>query len=255
MSGMETEQTLTVGQVAGLAGVTVRTLHHYDEIGLVVPDRTATGYRQYGATQIDRLQEVLFFRELGFGLDEIARIMREPTYERATTLRRQRDLLETKSRHLRSMLRALDTAIHNETSGETMNYEEKLEVFGDFDPSEYEEEVKERWGDSDAYRQSTKRTNKYTKEDWTAIQAEIAEIYAAFVALMQQGVPSNSPPATQLAERHRAHISRWFYDCSREIHAGLGQMYVADIRFTRNIDRQGEGLAVYMSEAIAASYA
>ncbi|MBK5266529.1 MAG: TipAS antibiotic-recognition domain-containing protein [Acidimicrobiia bacterium] len=136
-----------------------------------------------------------------------------------------------------------------------MNYEEKLEVFGDFDPSKYEEEVKERWGDSDAYRQSTKRTNKYTKEDWTAIKAEIAEIYATFVDLMHEGLPSDSPQATQLAERHRAHISRWFYDCSKQIHAGLGQMYVADIRFTKNIDKRGEGLAVYMSEAIAASSA
>lgn len=134
-----------------------------------------------------------------------------------------------------------------------MNYGEKLEGFGAFDPSAYEEEAKERWGDSDAYRQSTKRTSKYTEDDWTAIQDEIAEIYAAFVALMDQDMPSDSPQATHLAERHRAHISRWFYDCSSEIHAGLGQMYVADIRFTKNIDKHGEGLAAYMSEAIAAS--
>lgn len=134
-----------------------------------------------------------------------------------------------------------------------MNYEEKLEAFGDFDPAEYEDEAKERWGDSDAYKQSVKRTSQYTKDEWVRNKAEVSEIYAAFVALMSNGVPPESDHAAAVVERHRAHISEWYYDCSKEIHAGLGQMYVADPRFTKNIDKHGEGLAAYMSEAIAAA--
>ena len=244
---------LTVGQVAGLASVTIRTLHHYDEIGLVVPERSESGYRIYGGPQIDRLQEVLFFRELGFSLEDITSIVGGPTYARESALLRQRKLLEVKTERLMALLDAIDQAIRTETSGETMNYEEKLEVFGDFDPAEYEDEAKERWDDSDAYKQSVKRTSQYTKDDWLRNKAEVSEIYAAFVTLMSNGVPPASVQAAEVAERHRAHISEWYYDCSKGIHAGLGQMYVADPRFTKNIDKHGEGLAAYMSDAIAAA--
>lgn len=246
-------ETLTVGAVAGLAKVTIRTLHHYDEIGLVVPERTSGGYRLYGPAQIDRLQEVLFFRELGFGLDEITRIVEEPTYARQSALRRHKKLLEAKAERLMSMLNAIDRAIESDVSGEPMNYEEKLEVFGDFDPAEYEEEAKERWGESDAYQQAAQRTSQYTKEDWLRNKAEMNEIYAAFVSLMTDGVAPENAEAAAVVERHRAHITEWYYDCSKEIHAGLGQMYVADARFTKNIDKYGEGLAQFMSDAIAAA--
>jgi len=133
-----------------------------------------------------------------------------------------------------------------------MTNEEMLEVFGGFDPSRYEEEVKQRWGDTEAYRESSRRTSRYTKADWERIKQEGAEINDAFLALRRAGVPATSPEAGQVAERHRAHISRWFYECTPEIHAGLGQMYVADPRFTGSIDRAGPGLAAYMSQAIAA---
>jgi len=131
--------------------------------------------------------------------------------------------------------------------------EEQREVFGDFDPSRYEEEVRQRWGDTEAYRESARRTARYTKADWQQIGREGAEINGAFLALMAAGTPADSPAAVEVAERHRAYISKWFYPCSTQIHAGLGQMYVADPRFTENIDRAGPGLARYMSEAIAAS--
>ncbi len=246
-------KTLTVGDVARLANVTIRTLHHYDEIGLVVPERSDSGYRIYGVPQIDRLQEVLFFRELGFSLKDITSIVGEPTYARESALIRQRKLLEAKTERLMAMLDAIDRAIETDTTGEIMNYEEKLEVFGDFDPAEYEDEAKERWGDSDAYKQSVKRTSQYTKDDWLRNKAEVSEIYAAFMNLMRAGIPPASDQAAEVVERHRAHISHWYYDCSKEIHAGLGQMYVADPRFTKNIDKHGEGLAAYMSDAIAAA--
>ena len=245
---------MTVGDVARRAGITVRTLHHYDEVGLVTPsDRTEGGYRLYGPEAIDRLQEVLFFRELGFGLEEIRGIVDAPEYQRAAALARQRRLVEQKATRLLDMMDALDVAIEAERQGIVMNPEEKLEVFGDFDPDEHVQEARERWGDSDAYRDSVRRTASYTKADWQQINAENQQINEALLALMAADVPPDDPAAMNLAEEHRAQITKWFYECTPEIHAGLGQMYVADLRFKENIDKAGAGLADYLSAAIAAN--
>ncbi len=252
---MQTETALTIGSVAHMAGVTVRTLHHYDEIGLVVPqERTEAGYRLYGGAEVQRLQEVLFFRELGFGLDEIKRIVNQPTYEREVALGRQRDLLEKRAERLFLMIEAIDRAAAAERKGLTMTNEEMLEVFDGFDPTEYEDEAKERWGDTDAYQESARRTARYTKDDWTQIKAEASAIDAAFLELMRAETSPSSETAGAVVDRHRAHITKWFYECSEQIHQGLGQMYVADSRFTANIDKAGSGLAQYMSHAIAARY-
>ncbi len=129
----------------------------------------------------------------------------------------------------------------------------EIPIFGDFDLADYQEEVRERWGDTDAYRESARRTARYTDEDRKQIGREGSEINEAFMALMRAGTPPDGYEAIRLAERHRAHISRWFYECTPEIHAGLGEMYVADQRFRENIDRAAPGPAQYMSEAIAAS--
>jgi MerR family transcriptional regulator, thiopeptide resistance regulator len=251
---MDTDTVLTVGDLARLAGLTIRTLHHYDEIGLVVPaTRTDAGYRLYGRREVERLQEVLVLRELGFGLDEIKAIVDTPGYDRTEALHRQRTLLEAKAQRMLEMIDAVDTIIEKERQGMKISDEDMLEVFGEFDPNEYEAEVEERWGATDAYRESTRRASSYTKQDWETLGAEADEISAEFLELMDAGVAADSPEATAVAERHRAHISKWFYDCTPEIHAGLGRMYVADSRFTENIDKAGPGLAQYMSEAIAAN--
>lgn len=135
-----------------------------------------------------------------------------------------------------------------------MTPEEKLSVFGDFDPTDHEDEARERWGGNDAFAQSEQRTSRYTKQDWEAIRAEASDIYARFLALEREDVDPGSPQAAALVGEHRAHISRWFYDCTPEIHAGLGQMYSADQRFANTIDTAGEGIAAYMTAAIAAAY-
>jgi DNA-binding transcriptional MerR regulator len=245
---------LTVGGVARLAGVTVRTLHHYDEIGLVVPgSRTRAGYRIYGTEEIERLQEVLFFRELGFGLDDIKRIIGQPGYNRAEALHRQRQMLESQADHLSALIDSVEQALQAERTGINMSNEDALGVFGDFDPAEYEEEAKQRWGEIEAYQQSAQRTARYTKQDWEQIRDESDVINRRFLALMADGVPTDTVAAMDVAEEHRSHITKWFYDCSRQAHAGLGQMYVADPRFTENIDKTGEGLAAYVAAAIAAN--
>jgi DNA-binding transcriptional MerR regulator len=250
------KDVLTVGSVSQRAGVTVRTLHHYDEIGLVVPaGRTESGYRTYGPAEVERLQEVLFFRELGFPLEEIKEVVTSQTYSRADALQRQRDMLEKRADRLLNMIEAVDRAVLAERMGVKMSSEEILEVFGDFDSKEYEAEAEARWGETDAYKQSAQRTAGYTKQDWENLKVEADGINQRFLDLRAEGVPPSDPAAMAVAEEHRAHITSWFYDCSIEIHTGLGQIYVADERFRKNIDKAGEGLAEYMSEAIAANAA
>ena len=247
-------EDMTVGEIAKLAGVSVRALHHYDEIGLVAPSgRSAAGYRTYNGAAIDRLQEVLLFRELGFSLDQIREIVESSRYQRQEALLHHKGMLEGKVERLLEVINAVQRSIDEPMKGNTMTKEEKLQVFGDFDPSEHEEEAKERWGGSDAYTDSVRRTKDYTAADWETINAENAEIYAGFVAIMDSDPGSDT--AIALVERHRRHISRWYYECTPEIHAGLGQMYVADPRFARNIDKTQDGLAAYLSAAIAAAYA
>ena len=246
--------TLTVGEIALLTGVTVRTLHHYDEIGLVRPDRHSdNGYRLYGSREIERLQEVLLFRELGLGLEEIRQIVSDSGYQRLTALERHRRMIESKANHLLGMIDAIDATIAAERNGTTMTNKDMLGVFGDFNPDDFEDEAKEAWGDTDAYRESAQRTARYTKQDWEQMKREDAEINSALAALMESGTLADSPEAMDLAERHRSHLSKWFYECTPEIHAGLGQVYIADSRFTENIDRTTPGLAAYLSAAIASN--
>jgi len=251
-----TDELMTVGEVARIAGLTIRTLHHYDAVGLLRPvERSGAGYRLYGHADLERLQEVLFFRELGFGLARIKDILSRPDYDRVSALLGQREMLTARADRLRAMIEAIDVALEARRTGMALSRQEMLEVFGGFDPTEYAEEAEARWGGSDPYVESARRTKSYTKADWSNIKAEADEIGQAFVELMTAGVAADSPAAMEVAERHRAHITRWFYDCSSEIHAGLGRMYIADPRFTRNIDKAGEGLAAYMSGAITANAA
>lgn len=249
---------MTVGELARISGVTVRTLHHYDEIGLVVPsERTAAGYRLYADEDVLRLQQVLVFRELGLSLPEIASALDEATHgNRAELLRRHRAALAERRGTIDAMLAAVDHAIdvlEKGTQTMTMTSTDFQKMFDGFDPDQYEDEARERWGDTAAYAQSQRRTASYGPAEWEKIRAEAAAIYARFAALKTAGAAPTDPRVQVAVADHRAHISRWFYDCTREIHHGLGQMYVADPRFTKNIDRAGEGLAEFISDAIAAS--
>jgi DNA-binding transcriptional MerR regulator len=247
---------LTIGEVAELASISVRTLHHYDELGLLVPsERSENGYRHYDDGDLATLQQVLFFRELGFGLADIARIMHDPHFDRLGALRMQRRMLQDKAAQLTLMAEAVDVAIDAEKGGVTLDAKDMLEVFGDFDPKEYEKEAEERWGGTDAYVESMRRTKRYTKEDWARIKGEGEAVNAALATLMDEGVPAYDPRAMDLAEEHRLQIDRWFYPCSQEMHVGLGEMYVADQRFANNYEKVHAGLAQYMRDAIQANAA
>lgn len=245
----------TIGELAELAGVTVRTLHHYDRIGLVRPGlRTAAGYRCYTEEDAERLAQVLGYRELGFALLAIRDILDDPGTDPQEHLRRQRGLLTERIERLRRIVAAIDTTLEAQTMGTTgLTPAEKLEVFGDFDPDEYAEEAEQSWGASEAYQQSAARTKTYTKQDWQTIKAEGAAATNALVAARRAGLPASSPDAMDGAELARQHISKWFYDCPLEMHRNLGDMYVADERFTATYEKIAPGLAQYIRDAIHAN--
>jgi DNA-binding transcriptional MerR regulator len=247
---------LKVGEVAALAGVSVRTLHHYDRIGLLPPsERSHAGYRLYSDDDLVTLQQILFFRELGFALQEIGRIMHDPSFDRLEALRLQRRMLVDRSAQLRKMIAAVDKAIDGMGRGTVMDRSEMFEVFGDFDPARYEDEVQERWGHSEAYRESARRTASYEKQDWEAMKREADEINDRLAGLLDAGVLADDPRATEEAEQHRLMMDRWFYPCSHSMHTGLGEMYVGDARFKETYEKVRPGLAHFFREAIKANAA
>ena len=246
---------LTVGRLAELAGVTVRTLHHYDEIGLVQPSgRTSVGYRVYGAADVERLRQVLLYRRLGFGLREVADLVSDPSADAVTHLRRQRSLLLEQRDRVDAMVAAIDKELEARSMGINLTPEEQLEVFGtDKVGGEWADEAEQRWGDTDAYRQSQRRAASYGKEDWLRIKAEGDAGVQAFAEAMRAGLPAGGLDAMDLAEPHRRHISRYFYDCGYDMQRGLADMYLADERFTANYDSVEPGLARYVHDAIHAN--
>jgi MerR family transcriptional regulator, thiopeptide resistance regulator len=247
-----TAEPLTVGEVARLAGVTVRTLHHYDAIGLVSPsDRTPSGYRLYGERDLDRLHAVLAYRELGFALEDVAALL-DRTGDPMEHLRRQHDLVGARIDQLQRLLGSLEKTMEAYMSGMRLTPEERFEVFGEHDPEQYADEARERWGETDAYRTSQQRAATYSKDDWQRIKAEAEAVLDRFAAAQAAAMPADSKEAMDAAREHRAHITRWFYECTPEIHRGLAEMYVQDERFTRHYEDRAPGLAQYVHDAIMA---
>ena len=245
----------TVGELSRLSGVSVRTLHHYDEIGLVSPvTRSGGGYRLYDAEALARLRQVLFYRELGFALDDIASMLADPSLTTEAHLRKQHHLLRDQIARKHELLGALEKEMGARNMGIALTPEEQFEVFGtDKVGGEWAAEAEERWGDTDAYRESRGRTAAYTKQDWVELKAEADAGLREFAEAMASGVPADSEAAMAMAEAHRAYLTRWFYDCSVEMHRGLAKMYIADPRFTETFDVVAPGLAQYVHDAIVAN--
>jgi DNA-binding transcriptional MerR regulator len=241
----------TVGEVSELAHVTVRTLHHYDELGLLSPsERSEAGYRLYSYDDLVRLQEILIWRQLGFSLAEIKRLLGEPGYDRLGALERQRTLVGRELDRLAALAAAVDAAIAAHRNGTRVK---ETNMFEGFDPTEYEDEARERWGDTEAYRESARRTKAYGEAEWREIRGESEAIVRELIELMRAGEPADGFPARAIAERHRDHISRWFYPCSPRMHRGLAEMYISDERFKSTFEREAQGLAAYLHDAIVAN--
>ncbi len=238
----------TVRQTAALAGISVRTLHYYDQIGLLRPgETTGAGYRLYGERELLRLQHILFLRELDFPLAEIGRILDDPGFDAKQALQRHKRLLEMKRNRLDGLIRLADEL----QRGELKMYFEEFDLTEiEKAKKEYRSEAEQRWGSTAAYAQSVKKTDAYTKEDWQDIARESGEILKEFARNMDK--PPNDPAVRRVVKHWQDHISARYYDCTDEILAGLGGIYAADERFQKNIDKVSPGLAQFMSEAIAA---
>jgi DNA-binding transcriptional MerR regulator len=254
MTGRTQEMTTwTVGQVADLFDVTVRTLHHYDEIGLLVPsERSRAGYRLYTAEDLTRLQQVVVYRRLEMPLEEIATLL-DRGEDAADHLRRQRATVMTRLDELRELVSAIDRALEREMNDQPATTEDLKELFGDGFTDEYEQEAQERWGETDAWTQSRSRTKRYTKADWEQVKQEADAVNAAFVAALRSGEPASGEAAMDAAEQHRRHIHDRFYDLDHTFHRGLADMYVADPRFTKTYEDIAPGLAAYVRDAIHAN--
>jgi DNA-binding transcriptional MerR regulator len=244
----------SVSQVARMANVTVRTLHHYDELGLLTPsERSASGYRVYRHPDLERLHRILLFRELGFGLEAIARLLDDPAVGPAQALRAQRDLLAERLDKTAAILRAVNDTLQAMEEGKEMDANRLFEGFQDFDPDRYADEARERWGETDAYKESMRRTKAYGKEDWARMKQEADDVMASLAELMRAGADAEGDEAMALAEAHREHIGRWFYPCPPAMHAGFADMYLADARFGEYFETWGEGLTDFVARAFRAN--
>ncbi|MBR4083581.1 MAG: MerR family transcriptional regulator [Lachnospiraceae bacterium] len=234
-------------EFADFTGVSVRTLHYYDEIGLLKPAyvEERTGYRYYDRASLERMQEILFYRELDFPLKSICEILSSPNYDKQKALEQQKRLLVLKKERLERLIEALDNAKEGEyvmKAFDNKEYEETRE--------QYEKEVKERWGETNAYKEHQEKTKSYSKEKWQDINNGLDKILEEFALCKADGARYDSEETRALVQKLQSHITENYYTCTDEILAGLGKMYVADERFRKNIDKHGEGTAAFISEAI-----
>jgi MerR family transcriptional regulator, thiopeptide resistance regulator len=245
---------ITVGAVATLTGVSVRTLHHYDHIGLVVPSvRTPAGYRGYTDADIERLHLVLVYRSVALPLDEVRALLDDADADVLAHLQRQHSLLLEQTDRIEHTIKAVEELTNAHREGVQLTAEEQVEIFGTTSFSEeYAAEAEERWGDTDAWKQSQRRVSKFTKQDWLDIKAEGDALLADLAQAKREGVQPGSEEANALAGRHRASIER-FYECGDEMHRCLVEMYLADERFTRYYDDVEPGLTQFVHDIVIAN--
>ena len=237
---------MKIKEVAKLTGVTVRTLHYYDEIGLLKPSEiTESGYRIYNEATLETLQQILFFRELDFSLSDIKEIMTNPHYDKEEALRKHKELLLQKRNRLNDLIKLVNNTLKGENDMSFKQFDmTKMEA----DKKKYATEVKERWGETSAYAESEEKTSKYDNAQWKILSGEGEAILREFGE--KRNIQPNSKEAQALVEKWQAYITANFYNCTKEILSCLGLMYIGDERFTENIDKNGEGTAVFMAEAI-----
>jgi DNA-binding transcriptional MerR regulator len=251
---MKARRGFQVKEVATIAGVSVRTLHHYDEIGLLVPKgRTHAGYRLYDEDDLLRLQQIVIGRALGLPLEEIRRSLDDPGFDQRKALLAQKEQLQERQQQTTRMILAVEAALAALDAKGTGDAVDMKQIFDGFESSRYEEEAKRRWGNGDAYQESQRRTQKYTEQDWEKLRTEQASIYADAAVAQAAGKPPSDEVVMAIAERHRRSIDRWFYPCSAVMHLGLADMYESDHRFSENIDQHGPGLTPFLVEAIRAN--
>jgi DNA-binding transcriptional MerR regulator len=243
---------LQVKEVSELAGVSVRTLHHYDAIGLLTPSSTTeAGYRNYNESDLERLQQIMFFKEIGFSLQEVKEVLESPGFDRTKALHAHRELLLEKRDRVDRMIQTVDNTIQSIEGGQQMAM---YTMFDGFDRNQikeqlekYSKEARQKYG-KEIVEASEARVNGYSDSKLTSIQDSIGDIYSRIASRMDQGA---ADPQVQESIKDWHHfISDNFYDCTFEIFRGLGELYVDDERFTANIDKNKPGLSQFLKEAM-----
>ncbi|WOV83803.1 MerR family transcriptional regulator [Sporosarcina jeotgali] len=229
---------MKVKEVAALSGISVRTLHHYDELGLLKPAETSeAGYRMYSDENLAELQQILFYRALGFSLKQIKEVLANPSFNRMEALKSQRQMLHQKRAQLDDMIETIERTIKEGKGKGTMTHEERFKGF-DFSENPYEQEARDRWGD-----EAVDETNKKVEEH----QEKMNEIYRR-LAKVRHLAPDSKEAQKAIAEWYMFLNTIGTY--SLNAFEGLGELYVADERFTTNIDQFGRGLATFMCDAM-----
>ena len=237
---------LKISEVAKLTGVTVRTLHYYDEIGLLRPSEiTESGYRLYDEAALESLQQILFFRELDFPLNKIKEIMIHPNYDKEFTLIKQKELLMQKRKRIDGLINLIDKTIKGENN---MSFKEFDMTEIEANKIKYADEVKNRWVKTDAYKESEAKTKNYNKDKWNEINEGIEGILKKFSDYRK--LDPADKEVQDLVEMWKQYITDNFYNCTNEILSSLSLMYIEDERFKKNIDKNGEGTAEFMTNAI-----
>lgn len=236
----------TIKEISEMAGISSRTLRYYDEIGLLSPSsRTEAEYRIYEEKEVEKLQQILFFKEMGFELKKIKDIIENPQFDSRDALENHRKILELKEKRIQALISLVEKTLRGERvmSLKEFNLSE-MEAFQE----KYAKEVEEKWGHSNEYKESAKRTEKYSKDDWNDINTQYQKTFMKFGRLMD--LSPEDEKVQVLVKEWQNFISKNFYNCTDEILAGLGQMYIYDERFKTNIDKEREGLAEYINKAI-----
>lgn len=238
----------SISEMAKISGVSIRTLHYYDAIGLLKPSMVIpeTGYRYYDDAAVMRLQQILFYRELDFPLKKIVKIMQASEYNKEEALLKQRELLKLKRKRLDKLIKLLTANLEGDTM---MSFKEFGTTEIDYAKAKYAQEVENRWGTTDAYKQSQKKTSSYSKEEWKGVKEQMDVLLDKFSQCLD--LAPEDTKVQELVSQWQQYITNTYYDCTKEILSGLGQMYMADERFKKNMDKFAEGTTKLMSEAIA----
>jgi MerR family transcriptional regulator, thiopeptide resistance regulator len=243
----------TVKQLAKASGISVRAIHFYDEVGLLKPSFIKpNGYRCYEDKELLRLQQILFYRELEFSVDDIYKILNSEDFDMEEALISQRKLLELKQTRIDELVKTIDKTLkHLRGGGKIMNTDDIYGGFSKKQMDEYKEEAKQRWGETEAWKQSQERTKNWTKSDYDLVAKEGDAWTQKMADLMEKGFPHDSSEVqTMIGEHYNA--LRTFYEPNYEMYTGLSQMYVDDPRFAAYYEKFGKGLSLFMRDAMLA---
>ena len=234
---------MQITEFAKLTGVSVRTLHYYDEIGLLKPAEVDewTGYRFYDEKNLEKMQQIMFYRELDFSLKSIIGILSSPDFDKQKALDEQKKLLILKKERLEKLIFAIDCA----KKGEII-----MNAFDNTEFENYKNEAKERWGNTDAYKEYSQKSKGYSEEKFNALGEGMEKVLEEFAICMNSGATFDSEEAQKLVKKLQNYITENFFTCTTEILASLCQMYVADERFKNNIDKHSVGTTEFVSKAI-----